>query len=366
MRYMKWNKILLFTLVVAVCACKEKKEEKVKEQSMDMTREKLNLNYVDTLVLRKTNFSKQINCNGKLRAIAKSELTMPNSGLLREIKVRNGSLVKKGTLLAVVDKEEAKIELEKAERQMDRARIDLIDKLIGEGYDEDTTKIPAPIYKRAQITSGYTSAVDQLEAAKRRLVNCHLYAPFSGRVANMDSKLHQRSADKFCTLIDDSYFDVEFNILEAEMSVGAVGQRVIVSPFIDDNKKITGKVTEVNPFIDDKGQIKIRAKIKNENAYLVEGMNVRVILENDVPNMYVVPKDAVVLRDGFYVIFRYDHGIAVWTYVDVMYSNIDSYAITGNKVKQTKINDNDVIITSGNLNLADGTEVLPREPKKKE
>ena len=362
---MKLNKILLCILVITVFACKDKKEKKVEEQSMDMTREKLNLNYVDTLVLRKTNFSKQINCNGKLRALAKSELTMPISGILREIKVKNGSLVKEGTLMAVVDKEEAKIDLAKAERQMERAKIDFIDKLISMGFDEDITKVPAPILKRAEITSGYTSAVDGLEAAKRRLENCHLYAPFSGRVANIDSKLHQR-ADKFCTLIDDSYFDVEFNILEAEMSVGVVGQRVIVSPFIDDNKKFTGRVTEVNPIIDDKGQIKIRAKIKNEDGYLVEGMNVRVILENDLPDMYVVPKDAVVLRDGFYVIFRYDHGIAVWTYVDVTHSNIDSYAITGNKVKQTELKDNEIIITSGNLNLADGTEVIPREPKKKD
>lgn len=50
-------------------------------------------------------------------------------------------------------------------------------------------------------------------------------------------------------------------------------------------------------------------------------------------------------------------GMAVRTYVDVLHSNINSFAITGCQRKETTINEGDIIITSGNLNLADGTEV---------
>ena len=64
-------------------------------------------------------------------------------------------------------------------------------------------------------------------------------------------------------------------------------------------------------------------------------------------------------RDGFQVVFRYQDGKAVWTYVDVVMSNIDSHAITGNKKKQTTISENDIVIVSNNLNLADGTDVTP-------
>ena len=68
-----------------------------------------------------------------------------------------------------------------------------------------------------KITSGYTNALDQLEAARRRLESCFLFAPFSGRIANLDAKVYDRFSGKLCTLIDDSYFDVEFSILEAEI-----------------------------------------------------------------------------------------------------------------------------------------------------
>ncbi|MDD4640864.1 MAG: efflux RND transporter periplasmic adaptor subunit [Bacteroidales bacterium] len=355
-------KILLLALLLPMFACKDKKENKTEEESMDMTRQQLTNNYVDTLILNKSTFSKQVNCNGKLRAVAKSELTMPGSGVLHTISVHNGSVVNKGDLLAVTDKEEAELELRKARQDLELAEIELLDNLIGQGYNQDMSDVPEVVLERAKIKSGYLSAQERLETAQRKLDKCYLYAPFAGRVANMNAKLYQRP-DVFCSLIDDSYFDVEFTILEAEMTVGTPGQRVVVSPFIDEQKRYTGKITEVNPFIDEHGQITIRARIKNHDAWLVEGMNVRVVVESDMKDMFVVPKDAVVSRDGFYVVFRYQDSTAIWTYVDVLYANIDSYAISGCKVKQTRINEGDVIITSGNLNLADGTPVIPRAPK---
>ena len=109
-----------------------------------------------------------------------------------------------------------------------------------------------------------------------------------------------------------------------------------------------------------KGQVKVRAKVKNKNGYLMEGMNVKIIIENEIKGKFVVPKDAVVSRDGYFVIFRHIDGVASWTYVDVVMSNVDSHVITGNAKKQTSISENDVIITSGNLNLADGTAVSVR------
>ena len=145
----------------------------------------------------------------------------------------------------------------------------------------------------------------------------------------------------------------------------SIGQKVVVSPFVDENEEFTGKVTEVNPSIDEKGQVKIRARIRNRGNVLMEGMNVKVVIEKEVPDMFVVPKDAVVMRDGFHVLFRLEEGRAVWTYVDVVYSNISQYAVTGNVRKETKIEDGDVVITSGNLNLADGTEVIPRARREK-
>ena len=117
----------------AVCGCKDTDgQDEEKEQAMEGAVQKLNENYVDTMMLHKVVFNKQIKCNGKLRAAAKSELAMPATGLLHAIHVKNGSLVKKGALLASVDDREARRELAKAEQEMEKAEVELVDKLIGQ------------------------------------------------------------------------------------------------------------------------------------------------------------------------------------------------------------------------------------------
>ena len=61
-------------------------------------------------------------------------------------------------------------------------------------------------------------------------------------------------------------------------------------------------------------------------------------------------------------IFLLEEGKAVWTYVDVVHSNISSFAITGCRRKETALEEGSIVITSGNMNLADGTSVQAVKP----
>lgn len=314
---------------------------------------------VDTIVLRRQTFQKQILCNGRLVAMRRAELMCPKAGdILQSVNVKNGQRVTAGTVLAVSDTRDRKVDVEKARRGLEKAKVELQDKLIALGYDGNTKNVPADILHRAEVTSGYYSAKYALQSAESSLADCRLLAPFSGRIADLQARPHQRG-DKLCTLIDDSFFDVEFQILEAELASVSMGTTVKVSPFVDDSMTLSGSVTEINPTVDTKGLVTVKARIRNTSDRLLDGMNVKITIENSVQRMFVVPKEAVVERDGYHVIFIYDKQThrAVWTYVDVLYSNLTSYAITGCERKNTTVNAGDIVITSGNLNLADDTEV---------
>lgn len=337
-------------------ACSEGKEENKDESAIEMHQQQMSETYVDTMTLHQTAFSKQIVCNGRLRAKAKSELNFNGQGIIAEVLVREGQHVGQGDLIATLDKQDRLRELEKAEHETKRAQVELTDKLIGLGYN-DMNAIPADVMERAEVMSGYYSAKFQLQSAKKAVEECNLYAPFSGKIADLEAKRFQKN-DKVCTLIDDSGFEVEFRILEAEFSGIHIGQKVKVAPFVQDSIQYEGKVTEINPLVDDKGLVKIKAQISNTRNTLLDGMNVRIIVEENMQHMFVVPKDAVVERDGYHVIFLLEEGRAVWTYVDVAHSNISSFAITGCQQKESTIKEGDIVITSGNLNLADGTEVI--------
>lgn len=338
-----------------LAACHGSNEEGKGEAAMEIHQQQMSETYVDTMVLHQKEFNKQIVCNGRLRAKAKSELNFNGQGIIAEVFVREGWHIGKGKLIATLDKQDRQRELEKAEHELRRAKVELTDKLIGLGYN-DMNAVPADVMERAEVMSGYYSAKFQLQSAKKALEECNLYAPFSGRIADLEAKRFQKN-DKVCTLVDDSGFEVEFRILEAELSGVRIGQSVKVTPFVQDSIQYEGRVTEINPLVDDKGLVKIKAQLSNRGNTLLDGMNVRVIVEEKMQHMFVVPKDAVVERDGYQVIFLLEEGRAVWTYVDVVHSNISSFAITGCQRKETTIKEGDIVITSGNLNLADGTEV---------
>ena len=341
---------------VLLAACSSDKEKKNEDADMEMHQQQMSETYVDTMVLHQTEFNKQIVCNGRLRAKAKSELNFTNQGIIATVCVKEGQHVAKGALIATLDKMEKQRELDRAEHDLQKAKVELTDKLISLGYN-DMSAVPADVMQRVEVMSGYYSAKFQLQTAKKALEECNLYAPFSGRVADLEAKKFQKN-DKVCTLVDDSGFEVEFKVLEAELSGVRVGQKVKVTPFVQDSLQYEGRVTEINPLVDDKGLVKIKAQLGNRGTALLDGMNVRVIVEEKMQNMFVVPKDAVVERDGYHVIFLLEEGRAVWTYVDVIHSNISSFAITGCQRKETTIKEGDIVITSGNLNLADGTEVM--------
>jgi membrane fusion protein (multidrug efflux system) len=346
--------IILLSLTVSSCKHKDKTEqEAVLPEQQEAIAE------VDTMTLRYQTFQKQLLCNGKLEAIRKADLQCSKQGeILQSVAVVNGQRVAQGALLCVSDTRDRQAELDKARHDLERARIDLQDKLISLGYSGELDKVPADVRHRAEIVSGYYTAKFQLQAARKSLRECELRAPFAGRIANLEARPHQPGL-KFATLIDDSYFNVDFKILEAELTFVRNGQTVKITPYVMGNDSYTGTVTGINPTVNDKGMVSVTARVKNRSSKLIDGMNVKVIVENAVPNMLVVPKEAVVERDGYHVVFLYDkkNKRAVWTYVDIVHSNLTSYAITGNTKKETTIKAGDVVITTGNLNLADDTEV---------
>ena len=141
-----------------------------------------------------------------------------------------------------------------------------------------------------------------------------------------------------------------------------MGQTVRISPFVRDSLTYKGRVSEINPMVDEKGLVKIKARMGNNKDRLPDGLNVRIVMETQMQDMFVVPKDAVVERDGYHVIFLLEEGKAVWTYVDVVHSNISSFAITGCRRKETALEEGSIVITSGNMNLADGTSVQAVKP----
>ena len=175
-----------------------------------------------------------------------------------------------------------------------------------------------------------------------------LTAPISGVIANLFAKPNTLSSPSniFCNIIDTQNLEVGFTVLENELGMIRVGDKIKVTPFSMTGVEMEGRVSEINPWVDKTGMVQVKASVAYHER-MVEGMNVRVSIFRSLGKQWVVPKSAVVLRTGKQVVFTLENGKAIWKYVNTGLENATSYTITGENLKE-----GDIIITSGNINLA--------------
>jgi membrane fusion protein, multidrug efflux system len=312
-------------------------------------------NRVEVMALERGDFYREIVSNGKLAAIEKAGLYFQNSGTIEAVNVRNGQTVQTSVELARLQNDEFRFNMKKAEVALEKATIDRLDALLSMGYKSLEAEIPADHLKIANIRSGYNQAKIQHEEAVYQLENAILKAPFAGKVEGVTQKAWEKTdlSKPFCTLINDNRFTISFPLLETEVHEVTAGQKITVTP-IAGLSPATGVVTEMNPRIDENGLAWVKAEVNNPGGYM-EGMNVKVSIKKAIPNRLVVPKQAVVLRQNREVLFRYTHGTAYWTYVEVLDENESQYAVVA--AEGATLEQGDTVIISNNLNLAHESEV---------
>lgn len=302
---------------------------------------------IDTL--RRQDFHHELVSNGKVTAAHMADLRFESAGVVVRIYVRNGERVERGRKLAELDKFRLDNAKAQAHDALQRAKLELKDVLIGQGYaPDDTLHIPVDVMKLARVRSGYDQSLAQYELACHEEQHATLTAPFDGVVANLFTKPHQAAStsEAFCTIVGSQGMEIDFTVLENELPLINVGDEVQVTPYADASQPYAGRIAQINPIVDEKGMVRVKATVQGEGR-LFAGMNVRVRVRRSLGAQLVVPKSAVVLRSGKQVIFTLEQGKAKWNYVTTALENSDSYSLADDV-----LHEGDVVIVSGNVNLA--------------
>jgi RND family efflux transporter MFP subunit len=353
------KRIILMILLASVVGCKGRKQTDEREDT-NLARQTFTAesNPVEVVTLTRRDFHKQIISNGRLEARRKASLEFQTAGRLAKINVSDGERVAKGDVLAVLDTEETSLQLEQAQLAYRKAELDLSDRLLDFDYAPgvDTASVPRETMQIIYLRSGYLDAKHSLEAARLAYRRGTLVAPFAGKVADVKQRVYEEVSGVFCTIIDDAVFNVRFSVLETEIGFIRAGQPVKVYSYNDPENVVTGRITAINPSVDANGQIQVTAEIAG-NGRMIDGMNVRILAENIVPDQLVVPKGAVVIRDNLEVLFRVVDGTSVWTYVHTTAANSTEYVVAPNTERGAELTEGDTVIVSGNLNLGDNTAV---------
>lgn len=356
---------LLMSVFIGVCvmvgfhSC-SKKETPEKQAAIVAQNPIPDQNEVDAMVLQKEPFKEELLSNGKLVAVNKSVLKFEVEGTLENIFIKEGAYVAKNSVLAQLDSYTYQQNLENAEIALKKARLEFEDMLISREYDSNKTEeIPKNIYEMVSLRSGYAEALQELKKAQNELKQTRLKAPFYGKVASIQFKTHEQvnSGIEFLTLINDSFFEVEFYITESEVHKVKVNEPVRILA-TGSQQEYKGKITIINPVVEKNGTILVKASVKNDGR-LIEGMNVKISIEKTIPNQFVIPKSAVLLRQDQQVLFKAIDGKAHWTYVQTTNENKNYYTVVSNKERtDSRLKVGDTIITNGNLTLAHESKVM--------
>lgn len=343
---------ILISLLFLANACSPSQGKTDEKAGKMMLKEETNL--VETLVLKKTEFEKEIISNGKIYALQKSDLIFTVPGKVKSLNVVNGSKLSKGDIVASLEDFDFISRLEKTKHSVEKAKLDTENILIGQGYDgKDTLNIPKDVLRIAKLKSGLFDALIDFKRAQHEYQASSLRAPFSGVVANLSGRLHNNVelGKTFCILMNQEQFELEFSVLESEVFQLSVGQQVKIQPFAFNKGEYKGQITQINPRVDENGLVLIKATVKNKDGKLIEGMNIRVVMLQKLNNQLVVPKSALLLRQNKQVVFTYKDGKALWNYVKTGQENSLFYTIVDG-LKQ-----DDEVIVKGSLNLAHESSV---------
>ena len=340
----------LLLITVLLFSCKPRKTENLEEMARRSSHPEAVL--VKTIKLEPSTFFHELISNGKAWSSKKAVVPFKVNGIIKEIYIQNGKKVKAGDLLAVIDDFEYKTQLIQAQQGLEKAEINFKDDLLSNFSTTDTTGLSHAKIKISRIRSGLNDAITSLSVAEYNFNNTRIYTPLTGVVANLDAMQWNPSQNykNLCTVIFDEIMEVEFPVIESEYSFISKGMPVGITPFINDSTLISGRITQINPLVDENGMVKVRAEFQN-NGRLIDGMNVKIVIKKPVPHRLVVPKEALVIRQGKDVIFVRQDSLAIWKYVTVEFENSTSLSI------KEGLTTGDLVIISGNINLAHETTV---------
>ncbi len=349
---MKPKHFCLFLAIVLFSCSQTKKDAESGKVSQIIPEE---TNEVSAMLLEYTDFEHELISNGTISALKKADLRFESSGTIAAIYVRNGDQLVRGQKIAELEKFKLESSLAQSRDNLERARLELQDVLIGQGYSlDDSSKVSPKVMQIARVKSNYDQCRIQCRLAAYQLEKSVLCAPFDGVVANLSAKEFNPADNSvpFCNVIDMRRPEAVFMVLENELPVISKGDKVTVYPFSTGDYSCEGQISEVNPSIDRNGMVKVKATLDNAGNRLYDGMNVKVHIRRTLGRQLVIPKSALVLRTNKKVVFTLKKGLAHWAYVQTGMENSYGYVVIEGLAA------GDSVIYEGNINLAHESPVV--------
>ena len=308
--------------------------------------------------------------SGVVEAADSSSIGFEVSGNVREVRVDVGDRITKGQVLAVLDKRTYNLNVQAAEAEVGRAKVQLADKRNDlDRFQRINKQDPGAVSQAALDNSqaALDGALKQvqftksgLKLAQRDLNKTVLRAPFDGVIANryIDAFNEVARGQKCFDTYELTGMEVAISIPEDAIDDIQMDQKGEIQFSVFADRTYHGKVTEISKVAGNANAFPIKLTIEDPDQRIRPGMTARVTLllsGNDQKAAYLVPLSAMAQRGdatkGF--VFIYDPQTST-----VKKTQIESGSVRGNDaVIFGGVKDGDIVAVAGVSFLEDGQKV---------
>jgi membrane fusion protein (multidrug efflux system) len=252
----------------------------------------------------------EITAPGSFIAYEDATISIETPGTVAVIRVKEGSRVRQGEVLVLLDKTkmelavrqaeaalaQAQANFERAKSELARKQILLSDRTISQGTF-DTFKA-----QHDSAAAAVDGADSSLALARQRLADMTVVAPFAGVIEEKMISVGEyvRPADPLLVLIQVDPLKLQFEVPEKHAARLEVGQEVRTAVSALPGKIFRGEITTIFPSLAVQSRtIRVEAQVPNPEFRLKPGFyaSVQVPL-SQVPGSMVVPRSALFRREG--------------------------------------------------------------------
>ena len=301
---------------------------------------------VETALAARHSVSASYSGTAPLEAPIEAQVVSKTSGVLLRLLTEEGQFVKAGQVLARIDPERPRLELQrnqamlrKLEAEFNRAQELFERKLLAAEsherlrYDLDTQRAA---FEMAKLELSYTDIV----------------APFDGVVAQRmvkEGNLIQINQAMF-RVVDTSRLEAVLNVPERELATLKAGQQVMLRVDAAPGVVFDGSIDRVSPVVDAaSGTFRVVTAFSDPTGALKPGMFGRVeVVYDERQQALTVPREALIEGEGLPAVFLVRDGRAVRTTIELGHLSGELAEVRGG------LAEGDRVVTTGKVTLRDG------------
>jgi len=295
------------------------------------------------------NLNLDFTTNGNFEPYRQMDFATENAGRVVNILVKEGSYVRPGQTLAVINADLINIDLESAQAVLNNALRD-------QQRFENAYKTGGVTQQQLdQVKLSVENAKARVDQAKVRSRDANVRSSISGVVNKkyVEPGAYVSAGAKLFELVDVSRLKLVVNVNEYQVIQLKVGDKVNISASVYPDKTFKGKITFIGNKADAALNFPVEIEVENNKNELKAGMYGTATFEfNNQKSSVVIPRSAFAGSVSSNEVFVVEGDIA-------KARKVVSGKIIGDQVEILDgLKEGEKVVTSGQINLEDGSKVV--------